>query len=357
LLNYLGVNMKTIDKNAPVLVTGVTGYIASWIVKKLLEDGYTVHGTVRDLANNERIAHLLEFSQEAPEKLKLFQADLLHTGDFIAPMKGCQLVIHTASPFIIGKINDPYKQLIDPALKGTENVLFAADQTESVKRIVLTSSVASIFSDGIDLQDTVYKIFTEKQWNVTSSPSYQPYHYSKMVAEKRAWEIARNSGWDMVVVNPGFVMGPSLTKRNDSASIGFLSSLLNGKYKAGVPNISFGIVDVRDVAKAHISAGLRYESTGRHILVSATWSTRELIAYLKSLYGEKYMIPKKILPKWLLYLVGPFAGFSWKYVYRNVNRPLSFDNTRAINDLKIHFRPVKDTLKEHVEQLIDDKLI
>ena len=349
--------MKKIDKNAPVLVTGVTGYIASWIVKKLLEDGFTVHGTVRDLDNKERLAHLLALAHEAPEKLKLFQADLLNPGDFIAPMKGCELVIHTASPFIIGKINDPYKQLIDPALKGTENVLFAADKTDSVKRVVLTSSLAAIYSDGIDLQDTVYKTFTEKQWNEKSSPSYQPYHYSKLVAEKRAWEISRISTWDFVVLNPGFVMGPSLTKRTDSASIVFLSSLLNGKYKSGIPNLCFGIVDVRDVAQAHISAGLRYESTGRHILVSATWSTPKLISYLGSLYGDQFAIPKKIIPKWLLYTVGPFVGFSWKYVYRNVNRPLSFDNARAINYLKTRFRPVEDTIKDHVDQLINDKLI
>ena len=143
--------MTYINKEKPILVTGATGYVASWIIKLLVDDGYTVHGTVRSLTNKDKIAHLLEIDQSGQGNLKLFEADLLDEGSFQEAMQNCELVIHTASPFFIQGIKNAQDQLITPALEGTRNVLNTVNKSESVKRVVLTSSVVAIYGDAIDV--------------------------------------------------------------------------------------------------------------------------------------------------------------------------------------------------------------
>jgi nucleoside-diphosphate-sugar epimerase len=142
--------MTQIDPDAPVLVTGGRGYIASWIVRYLLEEGHTVRATVRDPNRASGLEHLHRLSEAHPGQLTLHAADLLADASFSAPMADCQLVIHTASPFLVGRIRDPQRQLIRPALEGTQNVLGSVNATDSVRRVVLTSSVAAIYGDNVD---------------------------------------------------------------------------------------------------------------------------------------------------------------------------------------------------------------
>jgi len=120
------VALKVIDKSKPVMVTGATGYMASWIVKQLLEEGISVNATVRDPSNAEKVAHLTALAATSPGELRSFKADLLDPGSFDEPMQGCELVIHTASPFFLAKPKDPEQELIRPAKEGTRNVLEAA---------------------------------------------------------------------------------------------------------------------------------------------------------------------------------------------------------------------------------------
>ena len=350
--------MAFIDKNKPILVTGASGYIASWIIKLLIDDGYSVHGTVRSLDQKEKIAHLLELDKNAHGKLTLFEADLLEEESFSKAMAGCELVIHTASPFFVQGVKNAQEQLIKPALEGTRNVLDTVNETPSVKRVVLTSSVASIFGDAIDINSTSAGVFDEKTWNMTSSERHQPYSYSKTVAEKDAWRMVNEQDrWDLLVINPGFVMGPSLSKRVDSTSIDFMRSMVNGKFASGVPDLYFSIVDVRDVAQAHINAGIKEKASGRHILVADAFGAVEIAKILKEKFQAKYKIPKGSLPNFILYLVGPFMNFSWKYLKRNLGIPYKFDNSYSKNDLNIVYRPINQTLTEHVEQLDRDGLI
>ena len=130
-----------IDRSKPVLVTGGSGYIASWLVKYLLDDGIDVHATVRNRSDDAKLGHLKRMAESSPGRLTLFEADLLDDGAFDVAMGGCQLVFHSASPFVFSGIKDPQKELVDPAVAGTRSVLESANRTRTVDRVVLTSSV------------------------------------------------------------------------------------------------------------------------------------------------------------------------------------------------------------------------
>lgn len=350
--------MKEIDKNTPILVTGGSGYIASWIIKMLLDDGKTVHATVRDPNNKNKVGHLLDLSKKGSGSLKLFKADLLEPGSFDEAMKGCELVMHTASPFTIKTDKDPYETFVKPALEGTRNVLNSANNTPSVKRVVLTSSCAAIYGDNADLDQTENGIFTEEHWNTSSSVKHNAYSYSKTVAEKEAWKMEKQQDrWDLVAMNPPMVLGPSLTNSSASGSLDTFRQLADGSFKMGTPALEFGYVDVRDVALAHIKAGYNPEANGRYVLSPVEKRLLEVAKTLHEKFRDGYQFPKKELPRFLVWLVGPAAGMSRKFIRRNVGKPLKFDHSKSVNDLEMNYRPLDVTVTEHMQQLIDDGIV
>ena len=349
--------MKTIDQTKPILVTGGTGYLASWIVKQLLDEGREVRTTVRNLAQKDKFSHLTALAVKSNGTLEFFEADLLKAGSFKEAMSGCELVIHTASPFKISGIKNAQKELVEPALEGTRNVLESVNKTESVKRVVLTSSVVAVFGDAIDIHKTQNGIFTEEHWNFSSSVKHQPYSYSKTLAEKLAWEMAgKQNRWDLLTINPGLIMGPSLSKRTDSTSIDLMIQLATGKFKSGVPTGEMGFVDVRDVAKAHILAGFTSTSSARHLCVSDHKTFLDVANAIRK-YFPNYPLPKSFVPKWLFWLIAPIAGFSRKYVKLNVGYDLKFDNDYIQKDLGLVFTPFEKTISDHFQQLVNDGII
>ncbi len=348
-LVLISIKKRTMEKT--ILVTGGGGYIGSWVVKELLEKGYNVRVSVRDKNNTRKYQHLTKLSEEAPGILEIWEANLLDEGSFDAAARGCSAVIHMASPFTL-RFDDPQKDLIDPALKGTRNVLAAASRSGSVEKVVLTSSVAAVHGDNIDMKEKGLDEFTEEQFNDTSSASHQPYSYSKVLAEKEAWKIAEDQNrWKLVVINPSFVIGPSLTDASDSESLNFIHDVISGKYKTGAPELWFGFVDVRDVAHAHVLALEDPGAKGRHILAERTMSVKELAGILRDLYGKKYKLPSSTVPKWLMYLMGPILGLKARFIKRNVGYPIRLNATKSREELGLSYRPIRESLWDMVEQM------
>jgi len=178
-------------------------------------------------------------------------------------------VIHTASPFQL-QVADPQKDLVDPALKGTLNVLNAVKNSNGkVKRLVITSSVAAIANDTIPSPE---KVWTEEDWNLESTLTKNPYRYSKRIAEEAAWNFQKqNPNFELVVINPSFVLGPPFSSRVDSTSVLVVSKIFNGHFKESgtLPNC-FGCVDVRDVALAHVNSLEIKEAVGHRFIVSSS---------------------------------------------------------------------------------------
>jgi nucleoside-diphosphate-sugar epimerase len=332
------------------LVTGGSGFVGGHLVALLLEEGYTVRTTVRSLSNPAKIGHLLDLQRRHAGRLSLFEADLLAEGAFDEAMAACDWVFHVASPFLMPEqIRDGQKEVVEPALRGTRNVLGAVERTPSVRRVVLTSTVGAIFGDYSDVLAMEGQVLSERYFNESSTVDYNPYHYSKVQAEKLAWALcAEQSRWDLVCINPGLVLGPSLSTASDSGSLFLLDEILGGKLFFGVPDISVATVDVREVAAAHLAAARTPGAHGRYIIAEREMAHfLDLARLLRESHRRPWLLPRGVIPGWLLRLLGPLFGLSRKYQDNHVGIRFSVDNRRSIEELGLRYRPLRETLADH----------
>ncbi|XP_062115491.1 phenylacetaldehyde reductase-like isoform X3 [Humulus lupulus] len=230
-----------------VCVTGASGYIASWLVKVLLQSGYIVKATVSNLSDSKKTDHLLALDG-AKERLHLFEANLMDEGSFDSAVSGCDGVFHTASPSFLSAPH-PHAEIIEPAVKGTLNVLRSCAKVPSVKRVVITSSMASVVFNGTQCTPDVV---VDETW--FSDPAVCEsmklyYPLSKTLAEEAAWKFAKENMIDLVTIHPAVVLGPLLPPIING-SVELVIQLLKGNQM--FPNEVFGYVDIRDVANAHI---------------------------------------------------------------------------------------------------------
>lgn len=342
----------------PVVVTGASGFIASWLVKQLLEAGYRVRGTVRNTSGTS-VAHLraLPF---AAERLELVAADLLDPEVWPSVVDGAEIVMHTASPYALD-VADPQRDLVDPAVKGTRHVVRASAANPRVKRVVLTSSMAAVTDE-----PEGDHVLTEADWNEKSTLQRNPYYYSKTLAEREAWKIVGESAevsarppgaapLSLVVINPFLVVGPSLSAGVNTSNQLF-ADLLKGTYP-GIMRLSWGFVDVRDVARAHVAAMETPGASGRYICAAETVGMRELVELLGRAGYSGYKLPKLGMDcavgdyavRLSSYLQPKGVG---TYLRTHVGRVPRFDNSKIRRELGLAFRPVEQTIRETVADMI-----
>jgi nucleoside-diphosphate-sugar epimerase len=347
-----------ITTQRPVMVTGATGFVAGWIVKGLLDAGLTVHAAVRDPNDLAKTRHLRQLAERSNGTIKFCKADLLKEGSYKEAMQDCEIIFHTASPFVTA-VKDPQKELVDPALLGTRNVLEEAKLSPTIKRVVLTSSCAAIYGDAIDVHNAG-GMLTEEMWNTTSSLKHNPYSYSKTLAEREAWRIASTQNqWSLVSINPSIVLGPALNPNATSESFQLVKQMGDGTLKMGAPRWGMGAVDVRDVAKAHLAAAFTPNAKGRYIVSGHSSDMLGIAMTLLPHFGATYPIPRRSTPKWLMWLVAPFAGggITRRMVSLNVGYAWDANNTRSRRELGVSYRPLAETMKEMFIQLLDSGLV
>ena len=336
--------------DSPVCVTGASGFVASHIVADLLAAGYRVRGTVRDASARDRYAFLTAMPGAA-ERLELVTADLLAPGDFAAAVAGCAYVLHTASPYALD-VKDPQRDLVDPAVQGTRGVLAACRAAGGVKRVVVTSSMAAV-TDEPEPDHTL----TEADWNERSSLARNPYYYSKTLAEREAWKFIEDTepGFDLVTINPFLVIGPSYTPAIDQSNQ-VLIDLLSGRFP-GIIDISWGIVNVRDVALAHRLAFETDGAAGRYICANVTISMRELVGLLRERGFGAYKLPSmsldngfgRAMVKLSSYFYGKGTG---SYLRTHIGRVPAFDNGKIRRELGLAFRPLADSMVDTLADLV-----
>ncbi|KAF3788905.1 Tetraketide alpha-pyrone reductase 1 [Nymphaea thermarum] len=250
-----------------VCVTGASGYVASWLVKRLLQSGYTVVGTVRDPGNEKKTEHLWGL-EGAKERLKLVAANLMEEGSFDEATMGCEAVFHTASPVLGANA-----EILEPAVQGTLNVLRSCNRNPALKRVVLTSSTAAVRArDDFDPNTPL----DESSWSSTQLCERLQIWYalSKTLAERAAWDYAEKNKIDLITVLPAFVIGPTLPRHLCSTASDVLA-FLTGDPEKMLRHGRMGYVHIDDVARCHILVLEDAEARGRYLCCSTVLETEE----------------------------------------------------------------------------------
>ncbi|MBB6554652.1 NAD-dependent epimerase/dehydratase family protein [Nonomuraea rubra] len=264
---------------SPVLVTGGSGYVGSHLVAALLREGRRVRATVRSKEREPGLREAVRRGGADDAGLEVVAADLMSGDGWPAAVDGCEEVHHVASPIPIAQPEDP-DELIVPAREGTRRVLRAA-RDAGARRVVLTSSFAAV---GYTPKPGAE--YTEDDWTDPGTPGLAPYPRSKAIAERAAWDLMRGGGTELAVVNPTFILGPTLTTALGS-SMQFVKMGIEGVMSV-VPRQRFGIVDVRDVADLHLRVMAAPEAAGRRFLAVSdgpAWSFLEVAEVLRRRLG------------------------------------------------------------------------
>jgi dihydroflavonol-4-reductase len=284
-----------------LLVTGASGFIASHCILELLNSGYLVKGTLRNLDRAEAIRDILGKHTKKADSIEFVQAELADAQCWDEAVNGCDGVLHIASPVPVVQPKSA-DEIVRIARDGTLNVLNAAYRA-NIQRVVLTSSTSAVCERAKD----VSRVYSAEDWTDPNEPGLAPYALSKTIAEKAAWEFVNsNEGITLSVVNPAFVFGPAL-ETDYGSSLEVLCKMLRGKYPL-IPNLGFAIVDVRDVATLHRLAFESEDAAGKRFLCSSGFRwLKEIADTLREHFPDYHeKVPSKMMPNFLLKLVSIF---------------------------------------------------
>ncbi|MEO7006061.1 MAG: aldehyde reductase [Terrimesophilobacter sp.] len=336
-----------------VLVTGGSGFVGAYCVLHLLDAGYRVRTTVRSLAREPEVRRMLATAGSEPgESLSFVAADLTSDNGWREAVAGCDYVLHIASPFP-GRQPKDDNDLIVPAREGALRVLRGA-RDAGVKRLVLTSSFAAI-GYGTPPKDSPY---TEADWTDPTG-HVSAYVKSKTLAERAAWDFIAREGdsLELAVVNPVGILGPVLG-RDLSTSIELVRRLLSGSLP-GLPKVSFGIVDVRDVADLHLRAMTDPAARGERFLAVAGefMALPEMARVLKSRMGVAAAgVPTRVLPDWTVRLAA-LVDTSLRDATGSLGHAMNGSNEKARRVLGWTPRPPEESLVDTAKSLIDFNLV
>src|SRR5260221_7188907 len=340
--------------NQTVLVTGASGFIAIHCIIQLLEQGYQVRGTLRSMNRENELRNTLAKFVQADDRLSFVQADLLEDAGWADAVRGCDYVLHVASPFPFEEPKDE-NDLIRPAKEGTLRVLRAAADND-VKRVVVTSSIAAI-SVGHPREKTH---FDEKDWSLPDSLTIESYAKSKTLAESAAWEFMKNlpqgHPLELVVINRGYVLG-SLPDAQQRASGELIQQLMSGKLPR-LARIQFTGVDVRDVATAHITAMTMPEAAGKRFpcVNQQFWISEAAEILNKHFAARGYKIRTVVMPSWLVRIVALFLT-QIRPTLPSLDRETHIDTTLIRKILNWKPRSLEETLVDMAESMIELKLV
>jgi nucleoside-diphosphate-sugar epimerase len=329
-----------------VLVTGGSGFIGSHCILDLLGGGYRVRTTVRSPEREAAVRELL--GAESADAPSFATADLMDDAGWEEAVSGCDFVLHVASPFPLGppKHED---DLIVPAREGALRVLKAA-RVAGVKRVVMTSSFAAV-GYGVGSLD---RPFTEEDWTNPNADGVSAYTKSKTLAERAAWDFVagEGSGLELAVINPAGVFGPVLGP-DFSTSIQLVKRLLEGSIP-GLPQVAYGIVDVRDVADLHRRAMTEPAAAGERFLALAGqfMTVGEIAAVLRERLGDDAKkVPTRTLPNWVVRLVSRFDS-SVKQIVPELGKVKQASNEKAKSVLGWAPRSNEDAIAATGESLL-----
>jgi nucleoside-diphosphate-sugar epimerase len=302
-----------------ILVTGASGFIAGHCILDLLEHGYQVRGTVRNLKKVPELRKMFAKYTDKADSIEFAQADLLSSDGWAEAMAGCDGLFHLASPVPLVQPKDP-DEVIRPAREGALNALRAA-QTAGIKRVVLTSSVAAVMYGHTEKS----RVFNEHDWTNLDAPNLPAYFQSKTIAEKAAWDFVEGTDIKLSTVLPGLVLGPAL-ESDYGTSLQVLVDLLKGKYPL-IPKVGFEIVDVRDVASLHRLAYEAPETGKRFLCANGFTNFKEVARILKDAYPNA-KIPTYEMPNLMFSILSPFLK-DMEMVRDEANKVKAADNSAA----------------------------
>ncbi len=331
-----------------ILLTGASGFIAGHCIIDMLNHGYSVRGTVRDVSRGDRLKAFLANHTDHIDRLEFAAADLTDADSWLAAAEGCDGILHVASPVPVVQPKNA-DEVIRPAREGTLNVLAAAKH-HGISRVVLTSSTAAVMSSNRTSGD-----YTEDDWTDLGRTDLSPYVQSKTIAERAAWDfVADNGGLTLSTVNPGLVLGPAL-ESDYGSSLESLVLLMNSQYPM-LPRIGFECVDVRDVASLHRLAYERPEAAGRRFLCTNGFRWLSDIAnQIKREFPDYADIPSREMPNWLVRIAAVFMAEVAQFA-KDVNQVRSADNSPA---LAIGWQPrdVDEAIRAGAQSLIEHGIV
>lgn len=332
---------------ATVLVTGGSGFIASWCIISLLERGYRVHTTVRDLSREQSVRTAIGTLVDIQDRLSFYAADLNADAGWNEAAEGCDYVLHVASPLGTIEPRNP-DVLIRPAREGARRVIKAAIAA-GAKRIVMTSSTAAT-SRGAKVESSVSD---ETHWTDVNEAGVSAYAKSKTLAERAAWELIANTGDSrrLATVNPALVLGPVLS-RDFSDSVEVVRRLLSGRVP-GIPRLGFNIVDVRDVAQLHILAMTAPEAGGQRFIAAGSFAWMSQIAHLlrANLGADAAHVPTRRIPDFVLRLAA-IVDRQLGAVVPGLGKTHDYSSSKAERLLGWLPRPLTETVVDTARSLL-----